>query len=334
MSRTRTTKSLTSKGHKGPARKKAAKATKKVRKKSSEKAEDVAPFQQAQSGRVTILEHFSNVRKALISLYENSKSASHGVVQGALREGFVQTVLRGHLGDALAWSSGQIVTAAPENWQSGQLDLIIHRGDSPQIHLHDGFIRLIPSSAAIAVIEVKSNLTTGSMQAGKSSALLHALDSLCDAIRARADLHPIETVTGLGDKEPLPSFLVAFTSGQTPEKIAKKVKEYLTERKLDEAAFWPSAILVLSGGAKAKDGFVIARDLGERLGGKRLSSSEFAGKAYSVIENSPVAAFLCLLSRAVTASWNTRPADLCDYVYPKIADDSVSAKTRDAAANP
>jgi hypothetical protein len=284
---------------------------------------------QGVSSRETIATHFNRVREALVALFKNSKSASHGVVQGALREGFVHSVLKGHLGDSLAWSSGQIVTRAPKNWQSGQLDLILHRSDSPQIHLHDGFLRLIPSSAAIAVIEVKSNLTTGAMEIGKSSALLHALDSLCNAIKTSSDLEPIPSERNLGSTRALPTFLVAFTSGQTPDTIVEKVSEYLKNRNLDARAFWPWAILVLSGGRAAETGFVIARDEESRFGGVRPKTKKqkdkepkndatgSAPEALTIVTENPVAVFLCLLNLAVLSAKNLEPVDLADYVFPK-----------------
>ena len=96
-------------------------------------------------------------------MYLDSKGSNHTVVQGSLREGFIRAILEGHLGDNAAWSTGQILGRAPENLRSGQLDVILHSGVLPQVHIYDGYIRLVPSEATIAVVEVKSEITTGKL---------------------------------------------------------------------------------------------------------------------------------------------------------------------------
>ena len=204
------------------------------------------------SATASLTDHFERVRVSLVSLYRLSSTPSHGTVQGTLREGFIRSALGGHLEDALAWSSGQIVTRATQNWLSGQLDLVIHKSNSPQIFLQENFVRLIPSSAVQAVIEVKSNMTTGDMSPGKSSVLLQALDSVCDARRAAADMEPTSAIARLNPDKIVPVFPVAFYSGQTPDRIITKISDYISYRNLDPSHFWPTAVLVLSGGETNK----------------------------------------------------------------------------------
>ena len=92
----------------------------------------------------SLTDHFERVRVSLVSLYRLSSTPSHGTVQGTLREGFIRSALGGHLGDVLAWSSGQIVTRATQNWLSGQLDLVIHKSNSPQIFYRKTLYALFP----------------------------------------------------------------------------------------------------------------------------------------------------------------------------------------------
>lgn len=250
------------------------------------------------------------MRESLVSLYELSSTPSHGTVQGTLREGFIRSALGGHLGEKLAWSSGQIVTRAKENWLSGQLDLIIHDSSSPQIYLQESFVRLIPSSAVQAVIEVKSNMTTGDMSIGKQSVLLHALDSLCFARRTAADKEPTTTVTNLGGKNVVPTFLVAFYSGMLPETIITKIREYLSIRSLTQTDFWPTAVLVLSGGNTNRKGFAIIRDADTRFSGYPPDQKSELGVSCSIVKGSSFAAFICTL-----AARTAHVVDLADYVF-------------------
>lgn len=210
---------------------------------------------------ISLKQHFEETRKSLVALYENSQVANHGTVQGSLREGFVRSVLQGHVGDAVAWSTGQIVTTAPSNNLSGQLDLIAHRGVDPQVYIQDQFLRLIPSAAVLSVVEVKSDLTTGDMtNTDASSVLKQALDTLVRVRCTAADLPA--TATSLGGKAPIPTFLVAYKSGQLPKKLIEKTAEYLRSRGMTAADFWPTAIIVLKGPKKQAggNGYGVFRD--------------------------------------------------------------------------
>jgi hypothetical protein len=263
------------------------------------------------SATASLTDHFERVRLSLVSLYRLSSTPSHGTVQGTLREGFIRSALGGHLGDALAWSSGQIVTRATQNWLSGQLDLVIHKSNSPQIFLQENFVRLIPSSAVQAVIEVKSNMTTGDMSIGKSSVLLQALDSVCDARRAAADMEPTSAITRLNPDKIVPTFLVAFYSGQTPDRIITKISDYISYRNLDPSDFWPTAVLVLSGGEKNKKGFAIIKDADARFAGTNPTATTPNGVSCSIIKDSALAAFVCTL-----ADKTEHVVDLLEYVFP------------------
>lgn len=209
---------------------------------------------------ISISDHFEETRASLVTLYQNSRVAGHATVLGSLREGFVRSVLEGHVGDAVSWSTGQIVTKAPDNHLSGQLDLVAHLGTSPQIFVQDYFLRLIPSECVQAVVEVKSDLTTGTMalNARATNVLKQALDSLVKVRCAGADC-PMNAVN-LPAGRRVPAFIVAFKSGAKPEKVVEKTTNYLANRGLTPADFWPTAIVVLSGPASSPTGYALLRD--------------------------------------------------------------------------
>lgn len=192
--------------------------------------------------------HFTRIRETLVSMYLTSKGASHSVVTGTLREGFVRGALQGHLPSSTAWSTGQIVGYAPHNKQSGQLDIVLHSGALPQFDFFDSFIRVIPSNASIATVEVKSDLTTGKES---TETLTGALESLI--LAKNIPRHQQSKAT------PIPFYILAFHSPSLPETIINHVDRFLVNRYLQPAVYWPDGILVLSGGKKHPNGFGIFR---------------------------------------------------------------------------
>ena len=190
--------------------------------------------------------HFESLRKSLLSMYEDTKSATHTVVTGSLREGFIRAVLQGHLPSTASWSTGQIVGHAPLTPVSGQLDLVLHSGELPQIYIHDGFIRLVPSDACIAIVEVKSELTTGKIvNPNPTDVLSGALSSL---LRAKE----ITRSVGNGAQSPAPFHILAFTSKVSAAKVVQAVHGYLLHHNKAEASFWPDSVVVLQGAKKTE----------------------------------------------------------------------------------
>lgn len=192
-----------------------------------------------------ITDHFQNLRSTLLALYESSKSASHTVVTGSLREAFIRSVLEGHLPSTASWSTGQIVGHAPINTLSGQLDLILHSGELPQLHIHDGFIRLVPSDACISVIEVKSEITTGKATNPKPTDVLSgALSSL---ICAKDVPRSVAATTTQQTSTTTPFHIVAFTTKVSAQKVVESVYDYLSAKGKLSADYWPESIVVLQG---------------------------------------------------------------------------------------
>lgn len=192
--------------------------------------------------------HFSRIRETLVSMYSASKGPTHSVVKGTLREGFVRGALQRHLPNGTAWSTGQIVGYAPDNPQSGQLDIVLHSGALPQFDFFDSFIRAIPSDASIAIVEVKSSLTTGK---DSTETLTGALESLVLAKKIQRYQQ--------SKNAPIPFYILAFHSSALPNTIVEHINKFLVNRCLQPSVYWPEGILVLSGGKAHPNGFGIFR---------------------------------------------------------------------------
>jgi hypothetical protein len=198
--------------------------------------------------KINLQAHCEGVRETLVKLYEQSKSATHPVVQGTLREGFVRQVLGGFLGRSISWSSGQIVGTAPSNNVSGQMDLLLHSDLLPQVYMFDGSLCLVPGGALVAAIEVKSDLTTAVNVKGT---LDQALDSLTEAI----------DVCGTPADQKGPAFAIAaFRSGVMRTTITNKIATFFTNRNLPYDQYWPDGVIVLSGAKKHPRGFGLFRE--------------------------------------------------------------------------
>ncbi|TKY84010.1 DUF6602 domain-containing protein [Pectobacterium polonicum] len=205
-----------------------------------------------------VINHFEGLRSTLLSMYEDSKSASHTVVTGALREAFIRSVLENHLPSTASWSTGQIVGHAPNNDLSGQLDLILHSGELPQIHIHDGFIRLVPSDACISVIEVKSEITTGKATNPKPTDVLSgALSSMVGA----KDV-PRSASGSVGAANAcVPFHIVAFTTKVSASKVIQAIYAHLSNKGKLQVDYWPESIVVLKGAKKTEPkGYGIFKD--------------------------------------------------------------------------
>lgn len=102
-----------------------------------------------------ILEHFTNVRNAMIVDFVRSKELDHGPLMGQLRETFVDKFLRSHLPAHLVIGSGFVI-----DWRQGrsrQQDIVLYRSDLPKLNIdqYDYFF----IEGVVGTIEVKSNLT-------------------------------------------------------------------------------------------------------------------------------------------------------------------------------
>lgn len=263
-----------------------------------------------------IAEHFKNVQASLLALYDDSSAATHTVVTGSLREGFIRAVLQGHLPATASWSSGQIVGHAPKTEPSGQLDIILHSGELPQIFIHDGYIRLVPSDACIAVVEVKSEITTGKI--GKKKATDVMSGALASLIKAKKVLRN----AGQNSQTNTPFHIVAFSTKVSARKVIEFVYDYLDHHKLAHAEYWPESIVILKGAKKTEpNGYGIFKDSSHVRMPKSATTEAFKADiagltAKKVLGYEALAVLVALLANQAAGF----PADKFrfeDYIYEK-----------------
>lgn len=263
-----------------------------------------------------VAEHFNHVRSSLLALYEDSAAASHTVVTGSLREGFVRAVLQGHLPSTASWSSGQIVGHAPAAELSGQLDIILHSGELPQLFIHDGYIRLVPSDACIAVVEVKSEINTGKVGKAKPT------DVMSGALASLVKAKKVSRNAGQNAQTNTPFHIVAFSTKVSAARVMKFVCSYLAQKKLNHAEYWPESIVVLKGAKKTEpNGYGLFKDSsGVRMPKSATTQSltvDVAGLVIKkVLGHEALAVLVALLANQAAAF----PADKFrfeDYIYEK-----------------
>ena len=259
-----------------------------------------------------ISEHFQKIQNSLLALYADSKSASHTVVTGSLREGFVRAILQGHLPSTASWSTGQLIAHAPNCEQSGQLDIILHSGELPQIFIHDGYVRLVPTDACISVIEVKSELTTGRADNPKpTSVMAAALSSLVAAKKLARTANSSERV---------PFHIVAFETKVRSSKLVEFVWDYFDHHKLSQVDYWPESIVVLKGSKRESGGFGLFRrqqkyvDLPKSSTCATLKESVNGLEVISVSNSDCLASLVATLANR-TASFEPSSFRLEKYIY-------------------
>lgn len=168
-----------------------------------------------------LTDHLNNVAKTLEKNSAQLSIANHGDVTGQAREALSKSFLKNHLPDSVSYFTGEIFDQ--NDMRSGQMDIIIHPTHSPKLNLIEN-INLVFADAALAVIEVKSTLTTASIDS--SSHLKSALDS-CVKIKSMK-----RSLTIKGQKnnkevklDKIPFFIFAF-NGPTSETLREKIYEY------------------------------------------------------------------------------------------------------------
>lgn len=203
--------------------------------------------------------HIHNVCQNISSRMEMSAIAGHGTNIGTARELIVSQLLMSNLPSNVCVSTGEAFDS--EDNRSGQLDIIIHSSTAPKLTL-EGNITVVPVDSIICTIESKSNLTTGSMESGKSH-LKIALDS-CKKLKSlnrinsigidkdylkEKGLHdhitPSDYIDGMRLALQKTPYMIFAYDGPSPENLIEKLREYqnINNLSLDEM---PDVITVLS----------------------------------------------------------------------------------------
>ena len=205
-----------------------------------------------------LVTHFDKTRKTLLELSKHFEIVNNGTVKGNIREGVVHEFLQKNLPTVVDYLTGEIIDC--KGARSGQIDIILQSISDPRIQLYkDQHIALC--DAVLAVIEVKSTLTTGAPN-GESS-LVQALNTF-KKVKSLYRTVKIKSITGDNqDKETIPCILFAYT-GPPVETLANALKTYATQYEYKEEEcdrFLPDVIVVLDKGyyAYKEDGWIFER---------------------------------------------------------------------------
>lgn len=186
----------------------------------------------------TLKAHFDKVRTNLISLSEHLSIAKHGDIKGAGREALINQFLKSSLPSQVEFYTGEILDK--NDLKSGQIDIIVQAFTSPKIHLLND-LKIALSDSVIAIIEVKSNLTTGNMS--KESHLKQALDTFRKVKALQRD-HKLKGNSTHNNHPNTPCVLFSF-SGPTIETLTTKLVEYSEINKITLDEFAPDLTIVL-----------------------------------------------------------------------------------------
>lgn len=222
-----------------------------------------------------IQQHLNNITSKLKSEYESTSISQHSGNLGAARESVVKYFLTSNLPSNLDFTSGEIFDSL--DGRSGQIDIIVHTSYSLKLNYASG-LDMVPIDNVLALIECKSNLTTGSMTSG-SAHLKLALDSCVKSkklhrinpigidsnyLKSR-DLPPqalalLEKKTGLcATLANTPYMIIAF-KGPEVQTLRDALWSYMQENKVSLECM-PNLITVLDKGyyLVKNDGFFIKK---------------------------------------------------------------------------
>jgi hypothetical protein len=199
---------------------------------------------------------------SLTSAFGISSLTPHGASKGTAREIVVTEFLISNLPSNLDFTTGHVFDS--NNDMSGQIDIVIYSKHSLKLNFGKG-MDMVPVDSALALVECKSTLTTGSMVAG-SSQLKIALDS-CVKSKSLIRINPIgidggylalrnfppqvgeilEQVTGMCATLEKTPFMIFSFNGPEEKKLRDSLYEYMVGNNvgLDDM---PDVITVLDKG--------------------------------------------------------------------------------------
>lgn len=179
-------------------------------------------------------EHFGRVKDKLLEYSKHFDIAKHGDIKGYGREALVREFLATHLPDQIEYLTGEIID--PFDGRSGQVDIILQAKSQPKVPLLAN-LHLAFAEAVVAVIEVKSTLTTQHLNA--------ALDqfTVLKALRRNLRLKLNDSSVPLTS---MPCVVFAF-SGLGKEAVLNNINEYAKTNKLQLDECSPDMVVVLGG---------------------------------------------------------------------------------------
>lgn len=203
--------------------------------------------------------HFNKTRKTLIELSKHFDIVKNGTVKGNIREGVVHEYLQKNLPTIVDYLTGEIIDI--KGTRSGQIDIILQSISDPRIQLYkDQHIALC--DAVLAVIEVKSTLTTGKPDGQNSFVQALTTFKKVKSLDRKEKIKSIDSDTS--DKVTIPCILFAY-KGPSYETIAKALRAYTSHYKYKQEEcnkFLPDVIVVLNKGyyIYKEDGWIFKRD--------------------------------------------------------------------------
>lgn len=190
-----------------------------------------------------LAKHFESIRKQLSDFADHTGIlAKHGDVKGAAREGIIRLFLESNLPSQVEYITGELIDCYDK--YSGQLDIILKSISAPSIPLF-GIIQTTMVDAALGVIEVKSNLSTGSWD--KSNHLKSALETFIKVKSLKR--HNNNLIGGNIGLTPVyhpntPCFLIAY-KGPTQKTLMKRLLDYGQSVELKPDEYAPEVVCVL-----------------------------------------------------------------------------------------
>lgn len=176
-----------------------------------------------------LLEHLKNCKINLESIKSSTSVLSHTVNIGTAREGFISNFLEDNLPEYISYHSGEIFDSR-EN-KSGQIDLILHPMTSPKLNIYKS-INLFPVETVLAVIEVKSNLTT------------NELNKVLSASTQIKNLENVNSNLSENDDFNVPYIVFAY-DGLTEKILFEAMDAFLNKNKNTHFGHLPELVVVM-----------------------------------------------------------------------------------------
>lgn len=177
-------------------------------------------------------EHFGKVKNKLLQYSSHFDIANHGDIKGFGREALVNEFLQTHLPDSIEYLTGEIIDELDQ--RSGQVDIILQSKLFPKVPLL-GNTQLVFSDAVMAVIEVKSNLTTQHLNATLSQ------------FRKIKGLKRQSIIEGRGhptDLHHTPCIIFAF-KGPSLKTLLENINKYAADHSIPLIEFAPDMVVIL-----------------------------------------------------------------------------------------
>lgn len=173
------------------------------------------------SNKRPLVQHLENIQGNLSSLSRTAGFYDHPSNLGSAREAIVSSFLRSNLPKSVDFWNGEILDS--DDKRSGQLDIVVYSSNAPKLNLFSDHSVLL-CDFAIAVIEVKSKLTTASWD--QPSHLRSSLEA-CRMVKSLKRNSSFGGITGDGEVKfhSTPYIVFAF-DGPEHEFLLERLRDF------------------------------------------------------------------------------------------------------------